>query len=102
MNHHARRPDRHHRRRHRYVEMTLAPDPEAAPYTVRSACLTCGERSPLPESTETISGQHHQAQRWCTSHAAADHPDGRHLRYTATVTLRWHVTPAEDIGPTAP
>nr|WP_217196595.1 hypothetical protein [Streptomyces buecherae] len=51
---------------------------------------------------ESITGQHQRAQRWCTSHAARDHPDGRHLRYTAHVTLRWLVTPAEDIGPVAP
>ncbi|MEU3960054.1 hypothetical protein AB0F42_09560 [Streptomyces buecherae] len=81
--------------------MNLAPDPEATPYTVHATCLACGDQSPEPESSESITGQHQRAQRWCTSHAARDHPDGRHLRYTATVTLRWLVTPAEDIGPSA-
>ncbi|WP_443728857.1 DUF7848 domain-containing protein [Streptomyces buecherae] len=90
-----------HRRRYRYVEMNLAPDPAADPYTVRATCLTCAEQSPEPELSESITGQHQRAQRWCTSHAARDHPDGRHLRYTAHVTLRWLVTPAEDIGPSA-
>lgn len=86
---------------YRYVTMALAPDPAADPYTVHATCVACGERSPAPEPTATITGQHHQAQRWCTAHAARDHPDGRHLRYTATVTLRWLITPTEDIGPPA-
>ncbi|MFI2026925.1 DUF7848 domain-containing protein [Streptomyces buecherae] len=102
MNHQPRPARQHGRRRYRYVEMTLAPDPEATPYTVHATCTTCGDQSPVPEATETMTGMHHQAQRWCTSHAARDHPDGRHLRYTATVTLHWRITPNEDIGPAAP
>ncbi|QKW51623.1 hypothetical protein [Streptomyces buecherae] len=90
------------RSRYRYVEMRLGPDPEADAYLVRATCVTCGEQSSEPEPSESITGQHRLAQRWCTSHAARDHPDGRHVRYAATVTLRWLVTPAEDIGPVAP
>ncbi|MFE6775294.1 hypothetical protein [Streptomyces sp. NPDC057702] len=90
------------RSHHRYVEMNLGPDPGARAYAVRATCATCAERSPEPEPSESITGQHHQAQRWCTAHAARDHPDGRHVRYAATVTLRWLITPAEDIGPIAP
>ncbi len=90
------------RRRYCYVEMSLAPGPAADPYTIRATCLTCAEQSPEPEPSESITDQHQRAQRSCTSHAARDHSDGRHLRYTARVTLRWLVTPGENIGPIAP
>ncbi|MFE6779985.1 hypothetical protein [Streptomyces sp. NPDC057702] len=90
------------RGRHRYVEMRLAPDPQAASYVVRATCVTCGQHSPTPNPDASITGQHHQAQRWCTAHAARDHPDGRHVRYAATTTVHWRITPAQDIGPEAP
>ncbi|MER0241993.1 hypothetical protein AAHZ94_08145 [Streptomyces sp. HSW2009] len=82
--------------------MHLAPDPDADPYTVRAACLTCAQRSPAPDPAGTLADQHEQAQQWCLEHVARDHPDGRHLRYTATFTLRWRITPGEEIGPAAP
>ncbi|MBB5934556.1 DUF7848 domain-containing protein [Streptomyces zagrosensis] len=86
---------------YRFVDMTIGPDPHGAPYAVRATCTACGERSPQPESDQGPTGQHSQAQRWCRTHAAIDHPGGRHLHYTANVTFGWLITPAEDIGPTA-
>lgn len=81
-------------------------DPAADPYLGLATCSTCGAQSPGPEPTYTITGQHHRAQRWCMAHTARHtaqaHPDGRHTRYTATVTLRWMITPSQEIGPTAP
>ncbi|MBB5933321.1 DUF7848 domain-containing protein [Streptomyces zagrosensis] len=85
---------------YRFVDMTIGPDLDAEPYTARATCATCGEQSPQP-TAEGPTGQHSQAQRWCRTHAAIDHPGGRHLHYTATITYGWLITPAEDIGPAA-
>lgn len=86
---------------YRYVDMSIDPDPQGPPYTVRATCATCAQQSPAPDPEDGPTSQHAQAQRWCRHHAARHHPDGRHLHYTATVTFGWRVTPAENIGPTA-
>lgn len=90
------------RRRMRFVEMTIRPDPDAEPYLLDVACTTCGAASaPMPER---YAGERRDtAEDWALAHTGKADAEGRHhTGYRVTVTMFWRVTPHEEIDPPEP
>ncbi|MFH8368833.1 hypothetical protein [Streptomyces sp. NPDC018031] len=83
----------------RYVDMSIAPDPDAEPYLLQVECTTCGAASgPVPER---VAGERRdEAGDWALAHTGRVDSEGRHhTGYRLTVTMFWRVTPHEDIDP---
>lgn len=69
----------------RYVDHTLALDPDAVQDLAHAWCMSCGERS--PETVEKGS-----VQDWCLKHGGRT----RHASYRAVLTSYFVVRPTED------
>ncbi|MHA6760043.1 DUF7848 domain-containing protein [Streptacidiphilus sp. PAMC 29251] len=74
------------RRRFRFVQMKLTPDPHSGPPTYETQCTVCGELSGEADDPEA-------PELWCLHHAGRTH----HFGFKSVLSTLLLVTPLEEI-----